>query len=148
MLPDEGVDIRELIAAPEGIEEVLFGGEGSTGEVVWKIPKFCYDTELKLNDAISKLGVTSCFGEAADFSGIGRLDSGEGIFINEIKQNSHIEIDENGVVASAYTQIDYNGMALPDGRADMILDRPFLYAIADRSGVVIFVGVCENPGAK
>lgn len=148
VLPDEGVDIRELIAAPEGIEEVLFGGEGSTGEVVWKIPKFYYDTELKLNDAISKLGVTSCFGEAADFSGIGRLDSGEGIFINEIKQNSHIEIDENGVVASAYTQIDYNGMALPDGRADMILDRPFLYAIADRSGVVIFVGVCENPGAK
>ncbi len=145
VLPDEGVDIRELIATPEGIEDVLFGGEGSTGEVVWKIPKFSYDTELELNDAIKKLGVTSCFGADADFSGIGRLSSGENIFINEIKQNSHIEIDENGVVASAYTQIDYNGMALPDGRADMILDRPFLYAIVDRSGVVIFVGICENP---
>ena len=76
---------------------------------------------------------------------MGTLKSGENVFVSDIKQNSHIELDENGVTASAFTEIGYVGAALPDGRAEMVLDRPFLYAIVNENGVVIFVGICDNP---
>lgn len=148
VLPDEGVDVRSLVDSPEKIHNVLFEGDGKMGEVIWKVPKFSYDTELELNDTLKKLGVTTCFTGDADFSGMGMLKSGENVFVSDIKQNSHIELDENGVTASAFTEIGYAGAALPDGRAEMVLDRPFLYAIVNEKGVIIFIGICDNPAQK
>ena len=145
VLPDEGVDVRSLVDSPEKIRNVLFEGDGTMGEVIWKVPKFSYDTELELNDTLKKLGVTTCFTGDADFSGMGTLKGGENIFVSDVKQNSHIELDENGVTASAFTEIGYAGAALPDGRAEMVLDRPFLYAIVNEKGVIIFIGICDNP---
>ncbi len=145
VLPDEGVDVRSLVDSPEKIHNVLFEGDGAMGEVIWKVPKFSYDTELELDDTLKKLGVTTCFTGDADFSGMGTLKSGENIFVSDVKQNSHIELDENGVTASAFTEIGYAGAALPDGRAEMVLDRPFLYAIVNEKGVIIFIGICDNP---
>ena len=41
VLPDPGVDVRELVQSPEILEEVLEATSGQgTGEVIWKIPKF------------------------------------------------------------------------------------------------------------
>lgn len=148
VLPDEGVDVRSLVDSPEKIHNVLFEGDGTMGEVIWKVPKFSYDTELELNDTLKKLGVTTCFTGDADFSGMGTLKSGENVFVSDVKQNSHIELDENGVTASAFTEIGYAGAALPDGRAEMVLDRPFLYAIVNEKGVIIFIGICDNPVQK
>jgi len=48
------------------------------------------------------------------------------------------------VEAAAFTEIAWAGAALRQGRAEMILDRPFLYAIRHR-GQVIFVGICGKP---
>jgi serpin B len=66
-------------------------------------------------------------------------------FISNIQQKAHISIDENGVEASAYTEIAIAGAAMPEGRAEMILDRPFIYGIQSRYGDLLFIGVCNNP---
>lgn len=77
----------------------------------------------------------------ADFSGIT-----DGIaFISGVKQQTYISIDENGVEASAFTNIAYAGSAMPEDNAEMILNRPFVYGITTRSGILLFVGVCINP---
>ena len=68
-------------------------------------------------------------------------------FISGINQETHIAIDENGVEASAFTQIDYAGAAMPEGRAEMILNRPFIYAVTTSNGMILFVGICNNPVA-
>ncbi|MEL7570921.1 MAG: serpin family protein, partial [Eubacteriaceae bacterium] len=92
---------------------------------------------------LQSLGIKSAFLSDADFSGIT-----DGLtFISNVTQHTHIAIDENGVEASAFTQIDYCGAARPDGRAEMILDRPFLYGITSSNGTLIFIGVCYNPSA-
>ena len=57
-------------------------------------------------------------------------------------------IDENGVEASAFTEIGMAGSALPVDRAEMILDRPFIFTITDRNGVVMFMGVINDPTQK
>ena len=59
-------------------------------------------------------------------------------------QEVHIGIDENGVEAAAFTEILWAGAALPQGRAEMILNRPFLYAVKNK-GQILFVGICQDP---
>ncbi len=144
ILPDEDISPRELLASADSIKEIFEGGEGITGEVVWQVPKFNFGTKLDLIDMLNNLGVKSAFEENANFSGI----TDNMAFISNIQQETHIGIDENGVEASAYTQIVYCGSALPQDRADMILNRPFIYGITNNNGTLLFVGICENPVSK
>lgn len=141
-LPDEGVDVHEFFKNPDTLYEVMEGRDGAEmGEVVWKIPKFSYGSSLELAALLKNLGVEGAFREDADFTGIS--DSSP-LFFSAVTQDAHIGIDENGVEAAAYTEISWAGAAMPVGRADMILDRPFFYVIKNR-GQVIFMGICEDP---
>lgn len=141
ILPDEGVSVNELLSSPEKVDEIFNGGEGKFGIVAWQIPKFTYGTSLDIKDSLEALGVTSPFTSDADFKGI----TDENVSISNIKQNTHIAIDENGVEASAYTEIEFCGAGLPDGKAEMILNRPFIYGIISNNGNLLFIGVCQNP---
>ncbi len=141
ILPDEGISPYNLILSPEEMKQTFEGGESIFGEVVWKIPKFSFGLKLSFTKMLNSLGVSSAFRPDADFSGI----TDHMCYITDIEQETHIGIDEEGVEASAYTQFNYQGAALPEGRADMILDRPFIYGITTQNGTLIFVGVCENP---
>jgi serpin B len=90
---------------------------------------------------LESLGVSSAFKQNANFSGITK----HMCYITDILQETHIGIDEDGVEASAYTQLNYMGAAPPEGRADMILNRPFIFGIVVNNDTLLFVGVCENP---
>lgn len=59
-------------------------------------------------------------------------------------QDAHIGVHENRVEAAAYTEAAWTGAAMPAGRADMILDRPFFYVVKNR-GQVVFMGICKDP---
>lgn len=142
ILPDEGVSPYELMTSPEEMKRIFEEGEDSCGEVVWKIPQFSFGSKLTLTDMLQSLGVTSAFAADADFSRI----TNHMVCITDVQQETHIAIDEEGVEASAFTQIDYCGAALPEGRADMILDRPFIYGIKACNDTLLFIGVCKILG--
>ncbi len=141
ILPDKGISARELVSSPEKLETAFRGGESSWGRVVWQIPKFDFGTSLELTDTLKACGISSAFGESADFGGI----TDGPLFISRVSQDTHISIDENGVESAAFTKIDYNTGALPSDEAYMILDRPFIYGIISRDGVLLFAGICDNP---
>lgn len=141
ILPDTGISPYDLLSSPEKMQEVFEDGEEFYGEVVWKVPKFKFGAEFELVNTLKALGVNSAFAQNANFSGI----TNHMAFITKVKQETHIAIDEDGVEASAFTQIDYCGSALPKDRADMILDRPFIYGITAQNGALLFVGICGNP---
>jgi serpin B len=144
VLPDTGVSPYDLLASPELMRQAIEGGDAYNGEVVWKIPKFSFSSSFDLRDTLVSLGVEKAFQQDADFSGI----TDHTAFISGIKQETHIAIDENGVEASAFTKIDYDGAALPEGRAEMIMNRPFIFAIVGQNSNLLFVGVCENPAQQ
>ena len=144
ILPDEGISPQSLIDTPEKMREVFEGGEDYMGEVVWQIPKFDFASSLDLKETLNHLGVTSAFEPDADFSGI----TDDAAFLSGVTQGTHIAVNEDGVDASAFTLIEYAGAAMPTGRADMRLTRPFLYGIIGTDGALLFVGICENPAVN
>ncbi|MEA4846937.1 MAG: serpin family protein [Clostridiaceae bacterium] len=144
ILPDEGVAVADLLSSPQQLEEIFTQGEAKNGEVVWSVPKFGYGSSFDLVDTLKALGVTSAFSlDSADFSGMTDAPA----FISGVKQETHISIDENGVEASAFTKIDYAGEAMPKDKAEMILNRPFIYGITASNGALLFVGICMNPAS-
>ncbi len=137
VLPAEGTSVDDLLADEEALRNVLEGGEDHYGIITWQVPKFSYGSKYDLAEDLKELGLVTAFGEEADFSSMTQ----DSVWINAVKQETHIGIDENGVEAAAYTEIAMSGAGLPQDRADMILDRPFLYAIEAGNGVPLFIGV-------
>ncbi len=141
-LPDDGTDIHDLIDTPEKIDALLNrSGDQMMGQVTWQIPKFTYGSSLSLVDILKELGVEKAFAQDADFS---NMTDQSPMFISSVKQDAHIGIDENGVEAAAFTEISWVGAAMPQGKAEMILNRPFFYVIRN-NGNIVFMGICENP---
>ncbi|ACV64966.1 proteinase inhibitor I4 serpin [Desulfofarcimen acetoxidans DSM 771] len=144
ILPDEGVAVADLLSSPQKLEKIFTQGEDKNGKVVWSVPKFKYGSSFDLVDTLKALGITSAFSlDSADFSALTNAPA----FISGVKQETHISIDENGVEASAFTKIDYMGAAQPKDKAEMILNRPFIYGITAANGALLFVGICMNPAS-
>ncbi len=148
LLPDEGRSVDDFLSQPEQLQAALAGDEDQwqNGEVTWKVPKFSFGSSFKLADLLKSLGVEKMFiPEVADFSGISELP----LYVDEVIQETHIGIDEDGVEGAAYTMIIMEGgAAMPDDKkqVDMILDRPFIYGIQDDdTGTWLFLGVCRDP---
>ncbi len=141
VLPDEGVTPGDLLADRETLAEILAqDGDGGWGEVVLQVPKFQVSDSLDLRDTVAGLGAGIVFDEArADFSNL----SEDALCLSSVKQETTLSIDEKGVTAAAFTQIDYVGAAPPDGRAELILDRPFLFFVTAGS-VPLFVGMVNQ----
>ncbi|MGI6151354.1 MAG: serpin family protein [Christensenellales bacterium] len=146
ILPDEGTDINDLLADEATVAALLSpndaaGVEGFFGEITWSVPKFDFQSELRLADMLKSLGMQSAFGAEADFSETSTLKP---LFLADARQGARIAVNENGVSAAAYTELFYTGAGMPQDRADMILNRPFAFVINYR-GVPLFVGVVNNP---
>lgn len=142
ILPDEGVSTDDILSSPETLEEILTGETNGYGMVTFSIPKFEFSSKFDLVDALKSLGINEAFEETADFSGI----SDQAAFISDVKQETYITIDENGLEASAFTQIDYCGAGMPQENAELILNRPFIYII--KGSAPLFMGVINDPSAN
>lgn len=143
VLPDEGVSVYDLVKDADALAAILSSPEETYGEFTFKLPKFDQSADMDLVEALKALGITEAFEEHADFSGI----TDEDCFISGVKQQCRVALDENGVEATAFTQIVMCGTGMPMGKAELILDRPFLYAIVTSGGTVMFLGACMNPAA-
>ena len=97
---------------------------------------------------LEELGVKKAFQrEEADFSQM--IESANlpmQVWISQVEQGAKLIVEEGGIEAAAYTYVGMEESA--DGaereRAEMILNRPFLYGIV-KEGVYLFLGVCQNP---
>ena len=144
VLPDEGVSLDSLLGSPEGIRELLTGGDKSVADVSILLPKFSFQDRTDLEETLMGLGVRTCFSGGADFSGMTDMPA----HISRALQESYVGVDENGVTAAAYTLIAMTkGAAIPVEREkiDFHLTRPFLYAVESADGTVLFIGTVTAP---
>ena len=142
ILPDKGVSIDELLSTPEKAAVLFDEDNRVSGKEIFQIPKFSFRSDLDLDDKLKAKRVTSVFKSDADFSGI----TDDITFISSVRQQTHIAIDEKGVEAAAFTQFNYVGSEPPNEKvAEMILNRPFVFAVKSRQGAILFAGVVNNP---
>lgn len=162
ILPDEGVAAEDLLRDPDVFEGMFFPQRGEDPDfcqVEWSVPKFSFDTDYKLIDALSGLGLESALSPySADFSGVGFSPYGP-LYLSQARHGAHIGVNEQGVEATAYTMLalEAGGAMPPDRIVKMDLNRPFLFAILshDRvtesddggtlNGTLLFVGMCGDP---
>ena len=84
--------------------------------------------------------------DQSDLSGLGYLDSGNGIYISEVIHKTHIEVDESGTRAAAATAVvPVEATAVPAPVPQVYLDRPFVYAIVDtHTNLPVFIGTMTD----
>ena len=103
------------------------------------MPRFKFDFEKKLNEQLESLGMTDAFiPSLADLSGI----ADAGIFVSFVKQNTFVEVNEEGTEAAAVTTI---GIELTSINSLAVV-KPFIFAIRERTtNTLLFIGKVMVP---
>ena len=102
---------------------------------------------IELSEVLPEMGMVDAFdGSLADFTGIGTVDGGN-LYISMVLHKTYIQVDEQGTKAGAATMVEISEATaiMEKERRDVILDRPFVYAIIDTANNhPVFFGVTES----
>ncbi len=114
------------------------------GKTIVTMPKFKFSYEKYLNDQLMSMGMIDAFSDfRADLSGI----SDNQIYVDFVKQNTFVEVDEEGTEAAAVTTIGINLTSVGDPQPNQfIIDKSFIFAIRERTtNTLLFIGQVINP---
>lgn len=150
LLPDlypDSPDLGEWLNNLEGNDLVqLVNSRKDALFLRFAMPKFTAEWSGNLEEILSELGLEDAFVPGtADFSKMG--DNPDGYYISQVIHATKIEVNEKGTEAAAATVVAAPSagepLQPPEG-ITLILDRPFLYGIADlQNGVPLFLGTYE-----
>ena len=117
-------------------------------DVITKLPSFTYDYDCELSKTLSNMGMSDAFGNP-DFTNM--FEKGNAA-ISRVIHKTHIELDAKGTKAAAATVVTMKEAAIaiePDETKQVILDRPFVYAIMDtETGLPVFMGTVCDPSVS
>jgi len=148
-LPDPGSSPEKLLGIIDGDkwERITKPGfEDREGTVV--MPKFKLEYGVELEKPLKAMGIKTAFDDRpgkADFSGT----SSRPLYISAVRQRTFVEVNEEGTEAAAVTGVA-EAMSGPEPKPpppfEMIVDRPFLFLIADeQTGTILFMGIIFEP---
>ena len=144
LLPDGPLAPLEQRLRQDGLSAVLGRKLPLTPGVMLTVPKFRFRTHAVLNDALQGLGMTDAFDpDRADFGGI----NDEQLFVSQVVHDAYISVDERGTEAAAATGVAIQSVSAQVPTAEVVVDRPFLFAITDQAtGAPLFLGRVADPG--
>jgi serpin B len=156
-LPYDGQEFSMVILLPErgtfgAFEDALTAERVDTivedlayRQIKLSMPKFEFDFDLSLVQALQELGMENAFGAEADFSG---MTGSPELFISEVVHKAFVSVDEEGTEAAAATAVVIAETAMPEEPLAVDVDRPFIFLIRDiETGTILFAGRIVDPGA-
>jgi serine protease inhibitor len=135
-LPDEGIEIRQFI---DGLDPALLESwfaRFQRGSVTVVLPRFRLSDTHTLNPALTAMGMGVAFTDKADFS---RMIQGR-TSLDWVRHGVKIEVNEKGTVAGTATVVKSKG-----GPPALVFNRPFVLAIREVSGALLFLGCVVDP---
>jgi serpin B len=104
------------------------------------LPKFSFEYETLLNDQLKAMGMLDAFVPViANLSGI----SDANIYVDFVKQNIFVDVNEEGTEAAAVTTIAINEYSMG---LMFVVDKPFVFAIRERTtNTLLFIGSVADP---
>ena len=157
-LPREKDGLREFLGSldHQHWKDWTAGFKPTEGTIF--LPKFQLRYGNKLNDALSAMGMAEAFNpQAANFSEIAanssRMEPWQPLYISDVEHKTFVKIDELGTEAAAASavvvMIPLAAVGSWPPPFQMIVDHPFLFAIAEQqSGAILFVGTVTDPSHR
>ena len=135
--------INNYIQNLNGTKYAEMLSEMTNSKSIVAMPKFKSNYSYDLKNSLSKMGINTAFSEYADF---GKISTKKEFKITKALQNTTIEVNEDGSVASSTTRID-GGIDTSTGELpeEFIIDHPFIYLIRERqTGAILFIGKVQS----
>lgn len=126
-LPSEGVTAEECLQSLTMEKWNTWMEFLSPVELHVRMPRFDleFDSEEMMIPVLSRMGMGIAFdGNRADFSNISDIP----LYIDLVKQNARIKVDEKGTEAAAVTIIGIRYGSVNTGPVPFYIDRPFCYS--------------------
>lgn len=155
-LPYVGGELSMVVLVPDPgafettvseIDQAVFAGvlDGlQPTQVDLRLPGYEFTTTATLVPALADLGLESAFDpDRADFSA---MTTEAPLFVSDVIHEAFIAVDEAGTEAAAATAVVMDLTAAPGETVELVVDRPFLFAIVHReSGGILFLGHVVDP---
>ena len=146
ILPDEGVGVDELFSDSEALAFISRSKNETPSKTIrinLSVPKFDIDSKIDLAKGLCELGVTDVFDLGkSDFT---PLTTDTKSYVSKAEHGARVAIDEEGVIAAAYTVLVMAGAAEPPrDEIDFVLDRPFIFVLTGIDGLPLFIGVVNT----
>jgi serpin B len=143
ILPAEGRDVDSLVAGLTADDWGAILDGLHVSDAIVTMPKFKIEWGDSLNDVLTALGMGIAFTGGADLSGIAG-NPGD-LYISFVKQNTFVDVNEEGTEAAAVTNVGIGLTSVPMVH-EIHVDRPFVFLIRERfSGTILFMGKIMNP---
>jgi serine protease inhibitor len=127
---------------PEAWEMITSALDAETAwkETLVSLPKFKFEYDKQLNEPLMHLGMVDAFDDRADLTGI----SDNRLQVSAVKQNTFVEVNEEGTEAAAVTVVDIIEVSIRYFEAN----KPFIFAIRERtSNTLLFIGAVQDPSS-
>ena len=149
ILPDQGKTVEEVLESGEYLEMMQSPADWENKKSIkvnLSLPKFDISYQADLIEGMKNLGLTDVFDSSiSDFS---PMTDTHGLCVGKIDHAVRVAVDEEGVIAAAYTVMDFPATGvptIPDDEIDFVLDRPFLFVVSSHDCLPLFAGVVEQP---
>jgi serpin B len=143
VLPNEGGFDRVQAGLSVAWLDELQSRLVSTGMSV-SVPRLDYTQNTDLAGQLRALGMITAFEPGADFSGMT-----PGVVISAVIHQAALTVQEGGTIAAAATAVIFAHKSAVRVEQTVRLDRPFLFAIVDRTtGAILFLGRVLDPTAQ
>jgi len=153
MLPnDSTVSIKDFAESLSDDAFEKFFASRQSVEVETLTPAFTFDYDISMKKMLKNMGMKKAFTKSANFFKMldpATINPKLYIYIGDVIQKTHIELDEKGTKAAAVTVIDVKcgttAVAPERIKKRVILDRPFMFAIMDtETGTPVFAGMVNS----
>ena len=143
LLPAEG-QFQAFAQGLDGSRLAVILQSAEQTQVALTLPRFKYESSVRLKDALVRLGMVQAFDVmAADFTG---MTARPELFIDNVYHKAFVAVDEKGTEAAAATAVVMQLKGMPAQPVQVRVDRPFIFLIRDiETGAVLFLGHVVNP---
>ena len=145
IVPEETAQAFYASFTPDKWNELTSGFDiaAEFGKLIVYMPKFKFSYEKYLNDQLKSMGMVDAFIPfQANLLGI----SDESLYVSFVKQNTFVEVDEEGTEAAAVTTTGINTTSAPSEPPTFVIDKSFVFAIRERTtNTLLFIGQVVNP---
>jgi len=148
VLPTKEYGLQELVSnlSRKKWRNWISGMKRTHGRL--SLPRFELRYGKGLNEPLKTMGMNLAFDKnQADFSGIIEV-TGQNAYLSEVRHKTYLKVNETGTEAAAATEvkIGLTSAAPPDETFELVVDRPFLFAIAEEeTDTLLFLGGIWNP---